>query len=92
MAAHEVLNSDGSELVASLRNALWPPHDSDKVWLQCAEAEQAYGCAEGENSALYWQVRAMNENVAAVKDAFLSIWNSRIAPAFGTPEFKTSQI
>jgi hypothetical protein len=83
---------NGSELVASLRNALQLSHDSDQVWLQWAQAEQANGCAEGENSALYRQVRAMNENVAAAKDAFLSSWNSQIASAYGAPEFKTSQI
>lgn len=83
---------NGSELVASLRNALQLSHDSDQVWLQWAQSEQANGCAEGVNSALYQQVRTMNENVATAKDAFLAIWNSQIAAAYGAPQFKTSQI
>ncbi len=83
---------NGSELVASLRNALQLSHDSDEVWLQWAQSEQANGCAEGVSSPLYQQVRAMNENVAAAKDAFLATWNSQIAPAYGAAKFKTSQI
>jgi hypothetical protein len=83
---------DGAALVATLRDALRLSHDSDQVWLTWAQAEQASGCAEGENSDLYRQVRAMNHAVAAAKDAFLRRWNSEIAPRYHAPRFRTSQI
>jgi hypothetical protein len=83
---------NGSALVASLRNALRLSHDSDEVWLQWAMAEQANGCADGEDNPLYQQVRTMNNSVAAAKSDFLAVWNRDIAPTYGARRFKTSQI
>jgi len=83
---------DGSALVAKLRNALQLSHDSDLVWVQWAQSQQANGCADGESSPLYQQVRQLNQNVAVAKDDFLSVWNTQIAPTYGAARFKTSQI
>jgi hypothetical protein len=83
---------DGAALVAKLRTALQLSHDSDLVWVQWAQAQQANGCATGENDPLYQQVTGMNQNVATAKDDFVNSWNSQIAPSYGAPTFKTSQI
>lgn len=83
---------NGSELVAKLRNALELSLKSDKVWLQWAQSEQSNSCAEGENSATYKQVEAMNRSVATAKDAFVAAWNSQISGAYKAPRFATSQI
>jgi hypothetical protein len=83
---------NGSELVAHLRNALQLSHDSDLVWVQWAQSEQAGGCVQGEANPLYVQVREMNASVARAKDSFLKSWNADIAPAYGVATFRTSQI
>lgn len=83
---------DGQVLAARLRNALQLSHDSDGVWLQWAQAEQANGCADGQKNPLYQQVRSMNGDVAVAKQQFLTMWNHQIAPTYRVRTFKVSQI
>lgn len=83
---------DGVLLVARLRNALTLSRDSDLVWVQWAESEQASGCAQSMGNPLYAQVTGMNRDVARAKDDFLALWNKRIAPAYGVSTFSRSQI
>lgn len=83
---------DGALLVARLRSALTLSRDSDLVWVQWAESEQASGCAQSMGNPLYAQVTGMNRDVARAKDDFLTLWNKRIAPAYGISTFSRSQI
>lgn len=83
---------DGAVLVARLRTALQLSRDSDRVWVQWAESEQASGCAQSTGNPLYQQVVGMNHEVARAKDDFLAIWNKKTAPAYGAPTFSRSQI
>lgn len=83
---------DGQGLTARLRDALQLSHDSDEVWLQWAQTEQANGCADGQDNPLYQQVRSMNGDVAVAKQQFLAMWNQRIAPTYHVRTFTVSQI
>ena len=83
---------EGQSLVAELRHALTLARDSDRVWEQWAASQQANECADGEANPAYQQVKQMNVGVAQAKSAFLDAWNSRIAPQYGAPTFKTGQI
>lgn len=84
--------AEGASLVSGLRRALQLSHDSDLVWVQWAQAQQADGCASGEAHPLYQQVTTMNRDVAAAKAAFVRQWNQQIAPRYGVPRFTTAQI
>jgi len=83
---------DGQGLAASLRHALRLSHDSDQIWLQWAQSEQANGCALGQDNPLYQQVRSMNGDVAVAKEQFLTAWNREIAPTYKVRTFTVSQI
>ena len=83
---------DGQSLVAQLRTALQLSHESDLVWIQWGQAQQANACADGESNPAYVQVVELNKRVAQAKDEFLGVWNSSIAGTYGAPTFTKSQI
>lgn len=83
---------NGQELVAKLRKALELSRDSDQIWVKWAQSEQATTCAQGQANPLYVQVTQMNTSVATAKGAFVTQWNSAIAPAYGAPSFTVGQI
>ncbi|MFT3833388.1 MAG: PQQ-binding-like beta-propeller repeat protein [Micropruina sp.] len=83
---------DGTLLVSRLRNALTLSRESDLVWVQWAESEQAGGCAQSTGNPLYTRVTGMNREVARAKDEFLALWNRKIVPGYGAPSFSRSQI
>ncbi len=82
----------GTQLASQLRRALELSRDSDLVWVEWAESEQANGCALGNDNPLYKTVYNMNLDVALAKDAFVDNWNTNIAPQYGAPQFTRPQI
>ncbi len=82
----------GAQLASQLRRALELSRDSDQVWVEWAESEQANGCALGNDNPLYKKVYNMNLDVALAKDAFVDNWNANITPQYGAPEFTRPQI
>lgn len=83
---------DGTVLVTQLRAALSASRDADDAWLRWAKSERDNGCAHGSDSALYQKALAVNRLVDAPKEAFVSTWNSGIAPQFGVQTFTRDQI
>jgi hypothetical protein len=83
---------NGASLVARLRTALDLSHQSDLVWVQWAQEQLGNGCANGEDSSYYVQLRQMNPDVSVAKNEFVHQWNSTIVPSYDAPRFTRAQI
>ncbi|MDR1512313.1 MAG: hypothetical protein LBS56_02350 [Propionibacteriaceae bacterium] len=86
------LIAGGTGLVARLEAALRASLGSDESYLAWAQEMRATGCAVGSSSSHYQAAAGYDQQATAAKSAFVSTWNSVIAPMYGVATFAESQI
>ncbi|MPN33972.1 hypothetical protein SDC9_181464 [bioreactor metagenome] len=78
--------------MVDLRHVLELSRATDQAYADWAREEKANGCTGGTSSRAWKLAKAADDAVDGPKNAFVTFWNTQIAPAYGVRELTNSDI